>query len=506
MAPGEGGGADRISGLPDELLHRILLLIPGGTAADAARTSVLSRRCLLLRYRRSIEVSRYRIRIGYGYGTSVKYPCNIGAHLPELALCYDDSREPPSLHDARRAHERADAALAVYSAPTVRRLEIVMPFGSRHVTGERVSSWLRFASRRLVSELKLSLPHPALAPDKGEEAVLPACERATAIDVESVGRALPFRLLPLTPPSFAALASLRITEARLDARELEHVLSSRCPRLKELVLEWVSFSPMRDDDGDAAAVLSIRSASLQRLQMASSEEFAGSLRIAAPELRVLAQRCFSCHDAYIAAPKLSEVYWHTLLYDPSRHRFAEAGRHLRRMEVTTGSPTMALMNRFDVVDELKLTISAPQGVHQYEKLLEDTNKLAKCAVLVLKFVELKHDFKPIMVHLLQQCAGARKLVVEFPFKMMDDYPCKSSGCPCNQLENSKTNRIVLHSLEEVEVKGGGEGDHKAELVRILCKYHATFKKKVFISVRGGAHTQRKIGNFVPPNDKYEITV
>ncbi|KAK8460582.1 hypothetical protein SEVIR_2G353750v4 [Setaria viridis] len=31
-----GGGADRISGLPDHLLHSILLLVPGGTAAGAA--------------------------------------------------------------------------------------------------------------------------------------------------------------------------------------------------------------------------------------------------------------------------------------------------------------------------------------------------------------------------------------------------------------------------------------------------------------------------------------
>jgi hypothetical protein len=31
---------------------------------------------------------------------------------------------------------------------------------------------------------------------------------------------------------------------------------------------------------------------------------------------------------------------------------------------------------------------------------------------------VKHDFKPIMVHLLQQCAGIRKLVVEFPLEMV----------------------------------------------------------------------------------------
>ena len=57
----------------------------------------------------------------------------------------------------------------------------------------------------------------------------------------------------------------------------------------------------------------------------------------------------------------------------------------------------------------------------------------------------------------------------------DDYPCHYSlGCPCSRIENRKTNRIVLHSLEEVEVKGGrDDADHNVELVRLLCKCHAT---------------------------------
>ncbi|CAN6205655.1 unnamed protein product [Urochloa humidicola] len=168
---------------------------------------------------------------------------------------------------------------------------------------------------------------------------------------------------------------------------------------------------------------------------------------------------------------------------------------------------MALMKRFDTVDELDLTLSVPPGVEQHEKLLEDTSKLARCCeALVLRFMVVKHDFKPILVHLLQQCDGIRKLEVEFNFTMCD-YPCKSWGCPCSRLENRKTNRIVLHSLEEVVVKGAGdEADHKAELVRMLCKCHATFNKKVSIYVQGNTYTRGKIHKFVPPNDKYEITV
>ena len=144
------------------------------------------------------------------------------------------------------------------------------------------------------------------------------------------------------------LATLRITYARVDGRELEGPPGARA-RLTKLVLEKVSLL-------DGAPIFSIRSGSLQELEMSSGNEFTGVLRLATPEFQVLNQWCISC-DTVIAAPKLSELKWHTRFYDPSHHHFLEAGRHLRRMKVETVSPTMALMNRFDIVDELNLTLS-----------------------------------------------------------------------------------------------------------------------------------------------------
>nr|CAB3458188.1 unnamed protein product [Digitaria exilis] len=315
--PGGGGGVDRISGLPDHLLHSILLLIPGGTAADAARTSVLSR--------------RWR---------------HVWAHLPELALRYREA-------SYARAHRHVDAALAAYAAPTVRRLEITVPYGSPHLTAGRLSSWLRFAALRLAGggALRLSAPHDVPDGDT-EELLLPVWETVTSISLDFLfsSRTLRFRLLPGGAAAFTALAFLKIRNARVGGRELEHVLSSRCPGLTELVLERVSLR-----EGDDDVVLSIRSASLQRLQM-DSGDFAGLLRVATPELQVLTLHCIH-GDAYIAAPKLSELYWGEPFYDPSRHRFAETtARHLRRMMVATGSPTMALMERFDIVGELDMTL------------------------------------------------------------------------------------------------------------------------------------------------------
>ncbi|KAL6593926.1 hypothetical protein ACP70R_048827 [Stipagrostis hirtigluma subsp. patula] len=456
---GGGGEADRISSLPDHLLHSILLRLPGGTA-DAARTSVLSR--------------RWR---------------PVWAHLPELSLRY--KRDPAS--SALPAHHRVDAALAACAAARVGRLEIAMPFASRCLPAGRATAWLLFASQRLAGELRVSLP-PFRHAEDGEEVLLPRCETVTSITFDLQGRTLRFA------GAFGALATLRITQARVDVRELQDTLSSRCPRLKELVMEYITLL----QDG-ADPVLAIRSDSLQRLEITMQLE--GRLHVDAPELHTFFP-CIMC-DFHIVAPKLSEVRWYSNDYDPNRHRLGEAGRHLRRLEIRANAPGSALMRRFDTVDELDLTVYITKGIEKYERFLENINKLTKCEALVVHFVELGHAFKPTMLHLLRKCVAVRKLVVQLS-STMDDYPCAlSSGCPCSWLESYKTQSVVLDSLEEVEIKDFGEVDHKVELVRLLCKCSGKFQKRVVITVSESRRTRylrEKIRSIQPPHNKVEVTV
>ncbi|KAK3125284.1 hypothetical protein QOZ80_7BG0602720 [Eleusine coracana subsp. coracana] len=238
------GGADHISGLPDHLLHSILLRLPRGTI-DAARTSVLSRR-----WRR------------------------VWAHLSEISFL-----EPASSSSSRAV----EAALASCAAPTVTRLAIAVPSPSAACPAARVSGWLRFAARRLAGNLRLSLPAGYAHYDKEqEEAVLPVCEAATSIDLHNVNRPLRFA----AGGAFAALAVLRLHKARADGGELEDLLSSRCPRLRQLVLEWTA---LRDDDrnGGDCHVISIRSGSLRELEIKNNDEFEGLLQVVTPELRSL---------------------------------------------------------------------------------------------------------------------------------------------------------------------------------------------------------------------------
>ncbi|TVU21702.1 hypothetical protein EJB05_31355, partial [Eragrostis curvula] len=219
---GGGAGGDRISGLPDHLLHTVLLRLPG--TADAARTSVLSRR-----WRR------------------------VWTHVPDLVLRY--SREPVSPSRALVV-DRIDAALAAHAAPTINRLEIAMPLGSRDLPADRVSAWLRVASQRLAREIKISLP--AYHHVKDEEVMLPRCERAAYIGFDLKRRTLRFMLL--CTGAFDALITMRVRFARVDARELEEILSCRCPCLKDLVLKGVTIQ----NDGP---VVSLRSRSLERLEI-----------------------------------------------------------------------------------------------------------------------------------------------------------------------------------------------------------------------------------------------
>jgi hypothetical protein len=54
----------------------------------------------------------------------------------------------------------------------------------------------------------------------------------------------------------------------------------------------------------------------------------------------------------------------------------------------------------------------------YEQFLKHTDKLAKCEVLLVRFVAIEHRFQPTMIHLLRKCAGVRRLVVQLSYSMV----------------------------------------------------------------------------------------
>ncbi|KAJ1291336.1 hypothetical protein BS78_02G309000 [Paspalum vaginatum] len=255
-----GVGADRISGLPDHLLHSILLRLPD--TAAAARTSALSRR-----WRR------------------------VWAHLPELSFRDHDGGRP---WYSSKAHRRVDAALAEHAGATVTLLEIHLRYW---FPADRAApaSLLQFASQRVAGALRLSVRDRCY----GAGVELTPCERTTAIALTFHGQPLRFQQRAPAGGEFAALATLRIKKAYVDTGELgDAVSSSRCQRLKELFLKQVTLK-------GGAHVLSIRSGSLERLEFdVNAADFQARLHVDAPRLKtLLSPRVFS--DAHIVPPNLS---------------------------------------------------------------------------------------------------------------------------------------------------------------------------------------------------------
>jgi hypothetical protein len=134
------------------------------------------------------------------------------------------------------------------------------------------------------------------------------------------------------------LVTQTINHARVDGHELEDILSSRCPRLKELALDQIF---MEDRDHP---VISIRSGSLERLRVHTLLH-GDCLQVSTPELRALHLPCV-LGDAHIVTPKLSEVRWGKYYYNSSRHQLAEAGRHLRRLEMAVSTDPVGLLGSF----------------------------------------------------------------------------------------------------------------------------------------------------------------
>jgi hypothetical protein len=322
MGAHTGDGEDRISSLPDEMLHGILVDLRSASAA--ARTSVLSRRWQ-----------------------------HLWRHIPELDL--DDSTDAPPPPSSFL--DSVDGALAGYSAPNLERLTISLMSRDDDGDGDefgvlprRVAPWLRFAAERVAGKLVLFMPphrprtmpphDPELLDGEDEAALeLPVCERAKTIALFLEKTCSRLRLRPAG--LFMALTNLVITFARIEGSELTALVCTRCPRLRDLTLVV---------DLVAISDVSLRSDSLHKLVF-----FIQNTR----RLEVLEVSCTV--QAHISAPNLAEIIWRGITaYNPLHHRFAGVGRRLLVLKISSSSIVASLITRFDEVDELTLEICIPQ--------------------------------------------------------------------------------------------------------------------------------------------------
>jgi hypothetical protein len=246
----------------------------------------------------------------------------VWTHIPELVLgSYGPAPTQPPPYGSSRSPEWS---------------------GETNIPAHLVAPWLSFASHRLAGILEHSLSHrdDDWWEEEMEEILLPICERATGIK-PFLASSFVLRLPPTG--SFTALIKLSIMCAALDGSELGHVVSSQCPCIQTLV---VVVRLLR------AFEVSICSESLKKLYFANNTK---KLEVTAPRLAMISVA--RADEAYIFAPNLQNVTWRDDPYDPNRHQFVAAGRHIQFLRIKELSTK--LMQRFDTVDELTLDLSIP---------------------------------------------------------------------------------------------------------------------------------------------------
>ncbi|KAL6640306.1 hypothetical protein ACP70R_022155 [Stipagrostis hirtigluma subsp. patula] len=267
------GDLDRISVLPDDLLHVILALV--GDAAAVTRTAVLSRRWR-------------RVWVG------------------TRGLSFSDTTM-----NAGDAAGFVDWALAQCRDADMDSLEISMDRDDGLPSPEQVNRWFRYAARHVAGSFHLRLSRgstPGIIELPGD-----GRSRPTSIRLRLGAR----NLLKLPPPEarYEALTELALhstwlgEETRPGWRALGDFVSSSCPRLRKLDVDrprWLRR-------------LVLRAEALEELRLSGALDLR-TLDVAAPSLRVLQlQECFYGTHTYrdggrvvhkaarVAAPRLEEV-------------------------------------------------------------------------------------------------------------------------------------------------------------------------------------------------------
>ncbi|KAF8692218.1 hypothetical protein HU200_039821 [Digitaria exilis] len=445
------GEEDLISGLPDELLHGILVGLR--CARAAARTSVLSRRWH-----------------------------RVWAHLPELHL-----DEP-----AVSSPDPVDGALAGYLAPSLDRLSISLPY--HHALAGRATPWLRFAVERVAGELRIHVPGPrfrlmeAVVPMGAEAAeieLLPACgSRARRVTL-FLRVEWHLRLRPAKP--FSALTALTIRGASVEGGELSNLVSTQCPRLSCLDL----FATLV-----AASNVTIRSDSLHSLELFDVLN-TQRLELVAPRLEKMVVSYLI--QAHISAPKLTQLVWRGTGYDP------DVGRRLGLLEVGD-LVSASLMQRFDEVDVLKLGFCIPQGMAGYQRFLDATKRLPKCKTLSISLSWNDHGLAPVVLHLLRSCNGTRKLQLNYYNDSLRTCP---PSCPCRLDESHKIDDINLNSLNKIEIDSYEDFHDGLEFVELMFRCNAKVQKLVInykASSTPGTKVCEKVRNMGWPKVKVKFYV
>ncbi|KAM0883366.1 hypothetical protein ACQ4PT_031678 [Festuca glaucescens] len=437
LSDADGGGEDRLSALPDDVLIHILVLLDD--AAEAARTSILTRRW----HRR-----------------------RLWALLPELNFIFIE-------------HHRIGAALAAHEAPG---LSLVFAL-TEDASPESASAWLPMAARDLYGKIYLEVVRPE-AEERGGDIHLPCFDKASCIMLK------PGFLRLSLPPSgvFARLKDLWLVDFQVAHGQcgLGDLLSSqRCPSLQSLVVRDArgldSFHIRHD------SLLDMELSDLHRLQQ---------LTVVAPALqRLKVCGCFTnppnrdMSAANISAPQLTKLEW-TNDYDPSSIQLdIKRMTLLERLNIQLfiqgglegdsqhNHYCMMLLRHFGRIHTLDLLITYPPEICTGPYLMEHMPRLPNITLLALCVTAYGHSFGGSTFDVLRRCTSAKKLDLYFlPERQLGEQTPCPSGCFCDEPPSWRTEELALNCLEEIEIHHVRGTEHEVALVQRLFHWATALKR------------------------------
>ncbi|XP_044982588.1 uncharacterized protein LOC123449428 isoform X1 [Hordeum vulgare subsp. vulgare] len=446
--PRPGGGADRLSALPDDML--LLVLARLRCARSAARTGVLSR--------------RWR---------------GLWAHLPDLTF-------------RGVAPAQIEAALAGLAASPWVSNALDIEISPGHCGDDARLSSLQHAAAtfsteepgycgddaRLSSLLHAALLHAAARFSPQEllfscqndgyiQAALPCFPRATSIQIDW-GGLICFTQLPAA--EFQALEILSLKGCSI--ADLA-ALVTLCPRLR--VLRVTASMPH----------FMVHSASLETLDVSSAVEWS-SIDIVTPMLKHLKMQIDADMDLSISilAPMVEKLEWNcfftqlTLVFgfwSLENMDFMPIDNHEDR-DYWRKEDTCSQLRPVHV---LHLDLSVPDPLYDeldFAKEVQVAQEMAKLPVADFSVLKLTlempgHVFGALVLRLFglhQICAVTERLIVVIPFSHEQRQACPEN-CPCDEPKNWRCQSISLTRLEEVQIHGFTGEDHEYDFLKLIFR-------------------------------------
>ncbi|CAD6223568.1 unnamed protein product [Miscanthus lutarioriparius] len=454
---------DRISELPDSILHLILVLVP---LVDAARTCVLSR--------------RWR---------------GFWKRLP--LLFFDDVQAPrvsrfPDLVDGVLRGYADDVDMGDLFVSVYRRDSVDDPVGF-------VATLADLAAQRISGRFVLYLSpaafnlHPEeflknLYPDPEDDAEEEEAGDGAVHHLHGVDLGMP------TTEMFAKLTKLFISGVRFTdgGEELSQVVSLCCPCIKRLELHRIS--GLRWLTVFAQSLVSMVLSRILVLEQ---------LLVAAENLRhMLVDKCFVLSNTrafmFLCVPALEQLLWEDRCPEVIRHwmlpsclrSLVVAELELNYLIGAGGRSNFPrILQLFKCVDTLRLEFPNAQDRTDQESLIENVN-LPCYSELEFMVNHTGHRFGPTILNLLRKCSCVKKVMLQMFGREVGYIPC-ASNCNCRQLSVWTDKAINLDSLECVAMYEFRATQDERSFIYYIMR-NAKRLRKVSILFSLGANPTRRV--------------